>query len=172
LLLRFVVGVVRGEDGDCGASAGVAHPPPPRNLLTLLSTVSRPLLAGAGAGADEKNPRPLFPAPCPSFSSSGSSSVGDPGENDGNEVSDLSDGAIDDAQLDVCEARLWGREVPGRRDDERWRLLIEVVLCCETDRRSGDASVGEVAAVDGAVVSMVGGASAWSVSVCGGGGDG
>jgi hypothetical protein len=67
------------------------------------------------------------------------SSRGDSGENDGNEVRDLSEAAMDDAELEGCDVSfLRVRAV------DRW-LHIEVADCCETERSRG-AEEGAVVA--------------------------
>jgi hypothetical protein len=62
---------------------------------------------------------------------------GESGENDGNEVRDLSEAAIDDAELDCCEIFLGLEE----RTVDRW-LRVETALCWETERSSGEAWSG------------------------------
>jgi len=72
-------------------------------------------------------------------------SRGDSGEKEGKEVSDLSDAAIEEAELDGCEISFlrWWRTVP-----DRW-LLIEApdCDCCETERSSGAEEVAVVSSI-------------------------
>jgi hypothetical protein len=59
------------------------------------------------------------------------SSRGDSGEKDGNEVSDLSDGATEEAELEGCDVSFLRVRAP-----DRW-LLIEVPDCCDMERSRG-----------------------------------
>jgi hypothetical protein len=66
------------------------------------------------------------------------SSLGDSGEKDGNEVSDLSDGATEEAELEGCEVSFLRVRAP-----DRW-LLIEVPDCCEMERSRGAEGAADV----------------------------
>ena len=82
---------------------------------------------------------------------------GDSGEKDGNEVSDLSDGAMEDAELDGYDVNLLrARAVLEVR--ERWLRVVERTDCCDTERSRGvtaaaaAAAAAEVIAAAGVVV--------------------
>lgn len=69
------------------------------------------------------------------------SSRGESGENDGNEVRDLSEAAMDDAELEGCDVSFLRV-----RAADRW-LLIEVADCCETERSRGAEEAAVVASM-------------------------
>ena len=81
---------------------------------------------------------------------------GDSGEKEGNEVSDLSDGAMEDAELDGYEVNLLrARAVLEVR--ERWLRVVERTDCCDTERSR--VAAAEVVAVVGVESSMSSSAS-------------
>jgi hypothetical protein len=69
------------------------------------------------------------------------SSRGESGEKEGNDVRDLSDGAIDEAELEG-----WDISFLRPRALDRW-LLIEVPDCCEMERSSGADAAAMVASM-------------------------
>jgi hypothetical protein len=69
------------------------------------------------------------------------SSRGESGEKEGNEVNDLSEGAMEDAELDGCDVSFFRA-----RAVDRW-LLIEVADCCDIERSRGAEKVAVVASM-------------------------
>lgn len=75
---------------------------------------------------------------------------GDSGEKEGNEVSDLSDGAMEDAQLDGYDVNLLrARAVLEVR--ERWLRVVERTDCCDTERSRGATAAAEAMTAAGVV---------------------
>lgn len=70
---------------------------------------------------------------------SGRWSEGDSGEKEGNDVRDLSDAAMDEAELDGCEA-MRALLLLARTVDDLWELL-ERIDCCEMERSSCSGDV-------------------------------
>lgn len=80
---------------------------------------------------------------------------GDSGEKEGNEVSDLSDGAMEDAELDGYDVNLLrARAVLEVRD--RWLRVVERTDCCDTER-SRVVTAAAAEAMAAAEVVVIGG---------------
>lgn len=90
---------------------------------------------------------------------------GDSGEKDGNEVRDLSEGAMEDAELDGYDFNFL-RERAVLEVRERWLRAVEMTDCCDTERsRVATAAAAAAEAMAAVEVVVVGVESSMSSSL-------